>query len=273
MSAEHGANPTHTYEAFATSDFYVKVDSDTINDAPQASNIVDLASGTGAIITRLIEQGKARYPFTILAVDLDFDGLLTIREKFKDHNVVPVHASAEQVPVANNWAELVTACNSIHLMNPQNVFAEAYRILKPGGTIVINTAYEKTKGYGDEASLMFLGRTIAAARIALRKKGFTDIPNPVDLSKYAEDEYAKMAEQAGFVSVRQRTHYAEMFAPDVKAIFSYKDFLQGSLPGVPFETAREALVATVDPQFEKLRARGIEKVKRNWMIMIAIKPQ
>lgn len=260
----------HTYKEFSERPFYIEMNRYTVNKARGASKIVDLASGTGAIITELIEQGKARPPFTILGVDLDFDGLLTIKETFKGSNVFPIRASGEQIPVANNWAELVTACNSIHLMDPKKVFAEAYRVLRPGGMMVLNSAYEKSKGYGDTISKRFLGMAVLEARRALAEKGFTDIPPPIDLMKYTEDDYRKMAENARFANVETEIRLAEMDRDDIEAIFSYREFAEGSLPGVPFKIARDALVARIDPNLERFKTKT---VKRNWLIMTAVKPQ
>lgn len=268
MAAER-VTEDHTYREFSERPFYIEINRYTIEKAPIVTNIVDLASGTGAIITELVEQGKARPPFTVLGVDLDFGGLLTIKKTFSSH-IFPVQGSAEQIPVTDNWTELVTACNSIHLMNPERVFAEAYRVLRPGGMIVLNSAYEKSEGYGDTTSKRFLGITNLEARRALKEKGFVDIPSPIDLMKYSKDNYAEMAQNSGFADVKTETYHAEMYKDDVRAIFSYKEFIEGSLPGVPFDLAKDALLATVDPAFERFK---IEKLKRNWMIMTAVKSQ
>lgn len=263
----------HSYEAFASRPFYVAVDSYTISKAPVSKRVVDFGSGTGAIIERLDQQGKLASDATVVAVDIDQSGLQAIRRKNfqgKLGNIDVVRGSVDNVPLREGWADLVTFCNSIHLINnPADAISEAYKVLGDDGTLIINSAYEKIRGYGNTQSKRMLGIMNIEARKTLIQEGYKkEIPAPIELANYAAGDFVNMAIDKGFSDVSVEIYPAIMDREDVRAIFSYKDFVEGSLPGVPWEIAREALRKTVDPQFDKRKINGI---KRNWMILVAKK--
>ncbi len=58
----------------------------------------------------------------------------------KDSAITRVASNLEQLPFAADSFDLVT-CNMVveHLQNPEQVFGEFFRVLKPGGTVVILT--------------------------------------------------------------------------------------------------------------------------------------
>ncbi len=71
----------------------------------------------------------------VAGVDLDFDGM-------KKHRAISdvAYSNLERLPFASGSFDLVT-CNMVveHLANPEAVFREFYRVLAPGGKVIIHT--------------------------------------------------------------------------------------------------------------------------------------
>ena len=53
------------------------------------------------------------------------------------------------------------------------------------------------------------------------------------------------------------------------ALSRFKDFITGTLPGIPLQVGREVLEETVEKTYESL---GLNVVKRNWLLAVAEKP-
>jgi ubiquinone/menaquinone biosynthesis C-methylase UbiE len=71
----------------------------------------------------------------VVGVDLDFQGM-------KQHTTIQetIYANLEWLPLASESFDLVT-CNMVveHLAEPEKVFKEFHRVLRPGGKVIIHT--------------------------------------------------------------------------------------------------------------------------------------
>jgi 2-polyprenyl-6-hydroxyphenyl methylase/3-demethylubiquinone-9 3-methyltransferase len=92
--------------------------------------LVDLACGGG-----LMAPHVARLGYRHVGVDLGLAGLRVAR----DHGVAPVRGSVLAVPLADGCADVVLAGEVLeHVEDDGQVIAECARLLKPGGTLVID---------------------------------------------------------------------------------------------------------------------------------------
>jgi len=78
----------------------------------------------------------ARLGYRHVGVDLGVPGLRLARE----HGVLPVRGSVLAVPLADGCADVVVAGEILeHVEDDVGVLAEVARLLRPGGTLVIDT--------------------------------------------------------------------------------------------------------------------------------------
>ncbi|WP_040338725.1 methyltransferase domain-containing protein [Candidatus Blastococcus massiliensis] len=92
--------------------------------------LVDLACGGG-----LMAPHAARLGYRHVGVDLGESGLQVARE----HGVLPVRASVLAVPLADGCADVVVAGEILeHVEDDVGVLAECARLLRPGGSLVID---------------------------------------------------------------------------------------------------------------------------------------
>jgi 2-polyprenyl-6-hydroxyphenyl methylase / 3-demethylubiquinone-9 3-methyltransferase len=92
--------------------------------------LVDLACGGGLMAPHVARQG-----YRHVGVDLNLSALRTAR----DQEVLPVRGSVLAVPLADGCADVVVAGEILeHVEDDVAVLAECARLLRPGGTLVLD---------------------------------------------------------------------------------------------------------------------------------------
>lgn len=107
-------------------------------DKSKVSITVDLGSGTGYLTPTL-----AQYTDQLINLDIA-EGMLT---KARTHHALahPICADAECLPLANQSIDRVIASLSVQwCYRLDQLFSELYRVLKPGGIIVLSTLTQGT---------------------------------------------------------------------------------------------------------------------------------
>lgn len=142
--------------------------------------ILDIGCGGGGNIRRLLERCPKGH-----VTGLDISKLaveMTTDENYpavKDGLCLVVGGNAVQMPLAKDIFDIAFAFETIYYWSTiDGGFAEAYRVLKPGGTLVIANELD---GLGPDDEI--LARRVGAMRIytpdeiemSLREAGFTDI--------------------------------------------------------------------------------------------------
>ncbi len=97
-------------------------------------NILDIGCGTGSLLEKLLKQKPKVRAF---GLDLSENMLEVAKEKLPK-NVELVYGEAEALPYDNKKFEVVIMIDSFgFFVNPEQAITEAYRILKPGGKLII----------------------------------------------------------------------------------------------------------------------------------------
>ena len=99
---------------------------------PHPSSVLDLGCGTGRLLNRLAEN----FPdLQGIGVDLSPQMLKEARETNQHHpRLIYTQGNAECLPFATNQFDAVfNTISFLHYPNPQQVFREVYRVLKPEG--------------------------------------------------------------------------------------------------------------------------------------------
>lgn len=93
--------------------------------------LVDLGCGAGVLAPHVRALG-----YRHVGVDLV---VMSLRQA-DAHGVTPVRADVASVPLADGCADVVSAGEILeHVADPAGVVAEACRLLRPGGTLVLDT--------------------------------------------------------------------------------------------------------------------------------------
>ena len=98
------------------------------------NNILDVGCGTGTLLRKILDE---RPQVKAYGLDLS-EGMLTIAREKLPKRVELVWGEAESLPYDNKRFELVVMVNSLRFfLNPEQAVKEGYRVLKPGGKLVI----------------------------------------------------------------------------------------------------------------------------------------
>jgi len=272
------SNKNFGFSKFSQNDFYNNVNKELINSLDIESNqkIVDLGCGSGGITNLILEKlSKSNSNnFSIIAVD-NSDASL----KEAKHNLKTVSESIlsfvqsryeEFSTKLKEKVDLVVLCNAIHYLDDKElVIKDVMKILKPNGKFAFNSSFFDGAHPEDTLAFyrkwMFKAMKILVKDYKLRPVKSEKIESRVQLNPV---EYKNVLENCGMKIVSTKIRTVQVPIEGWLDISSFKDFIEGVMPGVKLEIASEALQRGIKETFEELK---ITFVNRNWMEIIAVK--
>jgi len=156
---------------------------------------LELGCGTGRVtrhLRKVMEEGSS-----LIASDINPDMLAFAKEKLETLNIDWKIIDAHELPFSNNSVDLIVCCfGYMFVTDKSKAFAEAYRILRPGGTLLIATwdrlevneasyVFRKTvkKYFGDSLPeayrLPFSMNDPAIIKDSLQRAGFSKVESEV----------------------------------------------------------------------------------------------
>jgi len=154
--------------------------------------IADLGAGEGAFALLLAERATK-----VIAVDNSARMIEVGREQARSHGIANVEyrlGDMEEVPIADGAVDLVFFSQSLHhALHPERAVEEAWRILRPGGRIVI---LDLARHRFEEARELYADEWLG----------------------FSEAEMESMLEEAGFIEMQTSVVHKEQEAPQFQTL-------------------------------------------------------
>ena len=272
------SNKNFGFSKFSQNDFYNNVNKELINSLEIKSNqkIVDLGCGSGGITNLILEKLSRSNSnnFSIIAVDSSELSLKEAKNNLKtisDSILSFVQSRYEEFSSKlKEKVDLVVLCNAIHYLDDKElVIKDVMKILKPNGKFAFNSSFFEGAHPEDTLAFyrkwMFKAMKILVKDYKLRPVKSEKIESRVQLNPV---EYKDVLENCGMKIVSTKIRTVQVPIEGWLDISSFKDFIEGVMPGVKLEIASEALQRGIKETFEELK---ITFVNRNWMEIIAVK--
>ncbi|MBI4220246.1 MAG: methyltransferase [Chloroflexi bacterium] len=275
------AEPTQTltdysFTRFANLDFYRQVNARLLDLADVGKNqrIIDLGCGTGAVTRLMLERLVSARQTVIYAID---HSAAAIRQAIaelgdrKDAMVKFVQAEVENLRTAvREQVDSIVYCNSIHYVPDKGKLLDEVRdSLRPGGTLAFNTTF--FEGSNPPESEAFYRRwMMRSLRILAKEYGLR--PTKADKTEarrqLSAEGYAALLKEHGFGVKKAEVIPVEFPLEGYVDISTFKDFIEGTLPGVPLDKGSASLQRGAREAFEDLKIRF---VPRNWLNVVAVR--
>jgi len=170
-----------------------------IEPSVQAPTVVDLGCGPGLLG---IEIGKLQPRARIIGVDPSNEMLQIARANATRvglSNYEARQGTAEEIPLESGCGDLVISQSSFHEWeNPHRGLAEIYRVLRPGGSLIL--------------------RDYNLAWLSAWKRKLLGLLHPLDMFEFDFDNVASMARETGFKQIQGQAKGLQYFLVATKPI-------------------------------------------------------
>lgn len=161
---------------------------------------LELASGTGRVTRHL--RGRLQGSAKLIASDISEEMLAEAKSKLRHLDIEWQIIDAQQLPFAENSIDLVVCCFAyMFVPDKPKAFAEAYRVLKPGGMFLFTTWNDL-----EHNAASYTSRSIARQYLQ------EPYPPSYDLATSMSDEtvIGSQLQRAGFsqISIEKVAHFS-----------------------------------------------------------------
>lgn len=160
--------------------------------------VLDLAAGTGDSSLGFLKRGAR-----VVGLDLSFNMLKVAQEKIVHPDFAVMHGSAYEMPFQDRSFDGLTCAFGIRNMHETpKALAEIYRVLKPGGRVVI-LEFSMPVGWFRPIYRFYLRHAIPGIAAFFSERSAYEYLGDSIEKFYTPEAFRKLMEDAGFISCRQ----------------------------------------------------------------------
>jgi len=266
----------YSFAKFTENPFYNELNGRLVDMAEvgPGQKIMDLACGTGGVTRLVLERLKGARNNVVICIDHSASALRQARGSLKERKeaaLLFVQSRVEQLTEAiKGKVDAVLYCNAIHYVpNKEELVGRIAEVVKPGGVFAFNTSFYEGP-QAPEAVLFYRKWMMKAMRILKQDYGLSlQKTEKVESRKHlTADEYKSLVERHGFRIKKQTVDPVNVPLQGWIDISRFKDFIEGSMPGVPLDKASASLIKAVKQTYEEMK---ITYVPRNWLDVVAVR--
>ena len=163
--------------------------------------------------------------------------------------------------------DAVFFCNAIHLMpDKDQVLQEIQRTLNPAGAFSFNTTFYQG-AEPPESEIFYRKWMIKSLRALKSTYGIKPDKTKVEARhRLTEDDYVTLLQDNGFTVKQKEVACVDMPLTSFESISEYSLWIEGVLPGVPYEAGAASLKQGAREAFEEL---ALATSPRNWLLIVA----
>jgi len=266
----------YAFGSFANLDFYKIINARLLDIAEisEQRQIVDLGCGDGGVTKLILDRIQAARQSCIYAIDHSAAAIKEAVTNIGDRKEAAVKfiqgdAANLREKLAGD-VDAVVYCNSIHYVpDKEKLLSQIKGSLKPGGILAFNSSFYE--GGQPEESLDFYRKwMMKSIRILRREYGM--MPKREDKvesrKQLTPDDYKNLVEAQGFKVKLTEIMKVQVPLAGWVEISAFRDFIEGTLPGVPLKEASAALQEGAKQTYKEM---DIQFVNRNWMSVVALR--
>ena len=263
------------FDSFSNLDWYKNVNSNLLDlaDLNSSNKIIDLGCGNGGITEMILSKVKDVSNIVIFAVDSSSSAISLALKRFSNRkDVIINYIQSEAQNLHENIKEKVDTvvyCNSIHYVEEKDkVLQHIGNGLEKGGKFAFNTSF--FDGSHPKETEAFLRKWMLKSLRVLRSEyNLKPVKSKVQSRiQLTPEKYEKLLLNNGFKVKEKNIENVHVPLDGWYEISSFKDWIEGVLPGIPLDIGKKVLQETVESLFKEL---NIKTLDRKWLSIVASK--
>ena len=263
------------FDSFSNLDWYKSVNSNLLDlaDLNSSNKIIDLGCGNGGITEMILSKVKDVSSIVIFAVDSSSSAISLALKRFSNRkDVIINYIQSEAQNLHENIKEKVDTviyCNSIHYVKEkEKVLQHIGNGLERGGKFAFNTSF--FDGSHPKETEAFLRKWMLKSLRLLRSEyNLKPVKNKVQSRiQLSPENYEELLLKNGFKVKEKNIENVHVPLDGWYEISSFKDWIEGVLPGIPLDIGKKVLQETVESLFKEL---NIKTLDRKWLSIVASK--